>query len=321
MINIIATGDDNKYAKIAIEGLDPLLSKTISTALERTIISCTKACAPVYFTFNSFTNYFKTEFLLEEFIQIRSNIENIKLISSLDRFNLHYSGSLKGELKVKDLKVSSFTLNDKGNDIKFLNPEDVILTVGIPEGHNIDLNINISKNKYFATTEENETRLGLDLDSFENTFIPCNSMYNPIKKVKTQIFEKDGEDTLVVEITTDGRVTAVEALKSAWNNLLVTFKHYTSSLDKLDDNAYYSSEFIDTNEGSETLIRTLEDLPLNTNEYNFVKLNYRYLEEFLKDFGSDNMKEMFKSNNVPFDEEELKTRLESLGIKVSKRKE
>lgn len=314
MIDVIAESEDKKYAKISLKGLNPLMSKTISTALERTILSSIEACSPVFISLNNFTNYFDNDVFKEKFIQIRSNIENIKLISNKN-IVLNYSGKVFGELKVKDLKVTSFSLGN--NTVEFLNPEDTILTVGIAEGYDINLNIHVFKGVYFSTTEDNvffvKKHKGGMID---DTDIICNSNYNPIDKVKTKIFSGDGVDELIIDIHTDGRVTAISAFKLAWNKLYSIFDSYRQSIDLLTDNFI---ETFDEVEKDENVIKTLEELPLNSNEYNFVKINYRYLKDFLEDFGSENMKSMFTTNNIPFDENELRQRLESMGIKVRKR--
>lgn len=335
MICKIITEDDNTKSQgiIEIEGVHTLLSQTIATALDRTLLSLIPSYAPVYYTLNQLTNYQDSPSFREKFLEIRTNIESIRAKSNTD-FTLEYNGQVVGQLLAKDLKVIN------GN-VELLTPNQIILTSSSPEPIQVNLKIVFEKGVYYRTTEDMQinnnyiksSNLVSDTESHttsSNYIIPVNSVFNPVIKVKSHIV-KDGvsiNDNLVYEIQTDGRVTYLEALQQASSILAPTLQDISSQLSILSttpvikqqpDNSNDTFDRGDTHQQTYKKIRTLEDLKLTPQQYNFIKLQYKGLKDLSKDIEFNqlnNIYRLFNNNNVAYTEQELKEAFASLGLNL-----
>lgn len=340
------TNDLGSQAVIELGYVPTLLSQTIATAITRTLLSSVESYAPVYFVLNNLPNYFNSDFK-EKFIEIRTNIENIK-VNSQQEFGLQYSGEIVGQLLAKDLTILS------SNPVSILNPNQVILTTNSREPMKVNLFIKFEKGVYFRTPEEAE-RLR-DINNLNKSFstsndkiaynenmksiIFCNSIFSPIIKVRHILTQSnmDNYDNIEFEIQTDGRVTALNAMKYAvellrdginninnsFDNVVIPSNSLSSPPITMEDNSDNIFNRGDSVIQSTHKIKTLEELQLTDQQYNFIKTNYRDLNELstdLQENGLSNVKKLFQTNNTKYTEEELIKAFEKLNIDILKIKE
>lgn len=112
--------------------------------------------------------------------------------------------------------------------VEVLNPEHPIATVG-PDGK-LDLEVYISSGRGFCPAEWEGGR------QQEIGVIPIDRIYSPVSRVNfqvghTRVGDRTDYESLVLEVTTDGRVTSDVALKSA----AVILKKQLEVFEKIDN--------------------------------------------------------------------------------------
>ena len=125
------------------------------------------------------------------------------------------AAAFKGTIDVNKtgpVKASDIKFETKGATVTLVNPDQVICTLDRKRRFYADLEVTVGRS--WASAEENkkaEQAIGS---------IPVDSLFSPVTLVKysvesTRSGDKTDYDKLVLEISTDGRITPDEALKEA----------------------------------------------------------------------------------------------------------
>ena len=208
------------------------------------------------------------------------------------------------EVTAGDIKTDS--------EVDILVPEMHIATLG--KDAKLYMEITIDRGRGYVPAEKNKQIFNLGID-----VIAVDSIYTPVLKVNfrvedTRLGQVTDYDKLILEVWTDGTVSAKEAVSQAANLLIEHLKSFSNLSDESSITAEMMVEKDD--KGKEKILEmTIEELDLSVRSFNCLK---RAGINTVEDLISKSEEEMMKVRNLgkkSFDE--VKEKLQSLGFDLS----
>ena len=212
------------------------------------------------------------------------------------------------EVTAGDIKTDS--------EVDILVPEMHIATLG--KDAKLYMEITIDRGRGYVPAEKNKQIFNLGID-----VIAVDSIYTPVLKVNfrvedTRLGQVTDYDKLILEVWTDGTVSAKEAVSQAANLLIEHLKSFSNLSDESSITAEMMVEKDD--KGKEKVLEmTIEELDLSVRSFNCLK---RAGINTVEDLISKSEEEMMKVRNLgkkSFDE--VKEKLQSLGFDLSSEEE
>lgn len=191
---------------VSIEPLEQGYGHTLGNSLKRCMLTSLEGAAITSVKISGVSHQFSTiSGVLEDVIQIILNLKKVRVKVYGDkpiRMNLQKSG--KGEIKASDI--------DTLGQGEIVNPEAHIATITDAKGK-LHIEMNAEKGVGYVPSEERKsTEIGV---------IPVDAIYTPVVSVnytvdQTRVGRRTDFDKLNMEITTDGTISAYDAvMKSA----------------------------------------------------------------------------------------------------------
>ena len=208
------------------------------------------------------------------------------------------------EVTAGDIKTDS--------EVDILVPEMHIATLG--KDAKLYMEITIDRGRGYVPAEKNKQLFNLGID-----VIAVDSIYTPVLKVNfrvedTRLGQVTDYDKLILEVWTDGTVSAKEAVSQAANLLIEHLKSFSNLSDESSITAEMMVEKDD--KGKEKILEmTIEELDLSVRSFNCLK---RAGINTVEDLISKSEEEMMKVRNLgkkSFDE--VKEKLQSLGFDLN----
>ena len=208
------------------------------------------------------------------------------------------------EVTAGDIKTDS--------EVDILVPEMHIATLG--KDAKLYMEITIDRGRGYVPAEKNKQIFNLGID-----VIAVDSIYTPVLKVNfrvedTRLGQVTDYDKLILEVWTDGTVSAKEAVSQAANLLIEHLKSFSNLSDESSITAEMMVEKDD--KGKEKILEmTIEELDLSVRSFNCLK---RAGINTVEDLISKSEEEMMKVRNLgkkSFDE--VKEKLQSLGFDLN----
>ncbi len=218
------------FGRYTAEPFEIGYARTIGNSLRRVLLSSIEGVA---------ISAVRIENAPHEFMSLPGVVEDVTdIILALKKVTLRsYSRSLPS-IHVKRKGPCTVTAADFAvdNSIEVLNPHYPIATVG-PDGE-LDMEIFLSVGRGFCPAEWEE---GAQQDI---GVIPIDRIYSPVTRVNftvgnTRVGQRTDYESLVIEITTDGRTTADAALTAAaaiLRHQLDVFVDYDKDVVEFEDN-------------------------------------------------------------------------------------
>lgn len=212
------------------------------------------------------------------------------------------------EVTAGDIKTDS--------EVDILVPDMHIATLG--KDAKLYMEITIDRGRGYVPAEKNKQLFNLGID-----VIAVDSIYTPVLKVNfrvedTRLGQVTDYDKLILEVWTDGTVSAKEAVSQAANLLIEHLKSFSNLSDESSITADLMVEKDD--KGKEKILEmTIEELDLSVRSFNCLK---RAGINTVEDLISKSEEEMMKVRNLgkkSFDE--VKEKLQSLGFDLSSEEE
>lgn len=220
---------DSSHAVFTIAPLPPGYAMTLGNALRRTLLSSLPGAAVTSVRIKGVQHeYVAMKGVVESVVDICLNLKQLKLRKfSKDPEQISLTAKGGKTLKAKDLKVSS--------DIEVLDPEQEICT--LEKGGDIDMQITVEKGVGYVPASERNKKQN------EPSLIYIDAVFSPVLKVRyeveaARVGQRTDLEKLVVDVQTNGSLTAEEAMQFA-AQLLKSYFEYFSSEDKVVE-----SEFI-----------------------------------------------------------------------------
>lgn len=206
--------ESENFAKIAVEPLEVGFGHTLGNALRRVLLTALGGAAVTSVKIDGVSHQFSTiDGVLEDVIEILLNIKNMRLkIDSETPVKLTCKVSGKKEIKAGDFEVEGAA--------EIINSDQHIATLTDSKAK-LNMEMVAEKGKGYSLAEERKTNeIGvIALDALFSPVIAVNYSVDP-----TRVGRRTDFDKLTLDITTDGSISARDALNEAAEILSETFR-------------------------------------------------------------------------------------------------
>jgi DNA-directed RNA polymerase subunit alpha len=209
--------EDGNWALVAIEPLEQGYGHTLGNSLRRVLLASLQGAAITSIKISGVSHQFSTmSGVLEDVIQIILNLKKVRVklygetAGKPVRMELKASG--KGEVKAKDI--------DTLGQGEIINADQHIATLSDPKAKlNIELIAEVGMG-YVSAEERKTAEIGV---------IPVDAIFTPVLSVnysvdQTRVGRRTDFDKLILEVTTDGSVTPLDAVNQAAKILTSYFR-------------------------------------------------------------------------------------------------
>lgn len=294
------------YAVFTAEPFETGYGHTLGNSLRRILLSSIEGAAITSIKIDGVQHEFQTvEGIVEDVTDIVLNLKKILLV-------IHNREPVSLMIDVeKDGPVTAGDITADAN-VEVLNPDQLICTLDRKRRFRAEIEARVGRG--YATWEENKT------DDQPIGVIPIDSLFSPVRLVRysvenTRVGQMTDYDKLILEVTTDGRITPDDALKHSASIL----RHH---LDVFDDVSKEEVEFdSESDEVSEEQNRLRKLLNMSVNE---IELSVRAANclnnaniTTVGELSMKNEQEMLKYRNFGKKSlNEIKAKLEQLGLSL-----
>ena len=307
--NRLSKGDDTSTDTFAVFQAEPFESgygHTIGNALRRVLLSSIEGAAVSSVKIEGVQHEFQSiEGIVEDVTDVVLNLKKILFVAEgRDTVNLIIDVEKEGAVTAGDIQLV--------NCISVVNPEHVICNLNKKQRFFAELEVRVGRG--YCPGEENKKEdqpIGV---------IPIDSLFSPVKLVKysvenTRVGQELDYDKLILEITTDGRITPDEAIKQS----SAILKHHLEVFEQLSDEAIEFEN--ETKEISEEQNRLRKLLNMSVNE---IELSVRAANclnnaniTTVGELAMKSEQEMLKYRNFGKKSlNEIKDKLEQLGLSL-----
>jgi DNA-directed RNA polymerase subunit alpha len=255
-----ALGDaDGNRQLFAVGPLEPGFGHTLGNSLRRTLLSSIPGAAVTQVRFDD---------ALHEFDTIKGVTEDVTdIILNLKDLVLHVYSDEPVTLRLDARGPADITAGDiqTNPEVEVLNPELHLATLNGTGRLAID--ITVEKGVGYVSADRNKTSATIGV-------IPVDSIFSPVRRVAfavepTRVEQSTEYDRLVLDIETDGSITAREALASAGATLQSLVQLVAEMSD--EPQGLELGEIGTTTAGSPDLDLPIEDLDLSERPRNCLK--------------------------------------------------
>lgn len=307
--NRLSKADDSStdtFAVFQAEPFEPGYGHTIGNALRRVLLSSIEGAGISSVKIDGVQHEFQSvEGIVEDVTDIVLNLKKILFVAEgRDTVNLLIDVEKDGEITAGDIQLV--------DGISIVNPELVICTLNKKQRFFAELEVRVGRG--YCPGEENKKEdqpIGV---------IPIDSLFSPVKLVKysvenTRVGQELDYDKLILEITTDGRISPDEAIKQS----SAILKHHLEVFEQLSDEAIEFEN--ETKEISEEQNRLRKLLNMSVNE---IELSVRAANclnnaniTTVGELAMKSEQEMLKYRNFGKKSlNEIKDKLEQLGLSL-----
>ena len=307
--NRLSKGDDASTDTFAVFQAEPFESgygHTIGNALRRVLLSSIEGAAISSVKIEGVQHEFQSiEGIVEDVTDVVLNLKKILFVAEgRDTVNLIIDVEKEGAITAGDIQLA--------NGISVVNPEHVICNLNKKQRFFAELEVRVGRG--YCPGEDNKKEdqpIGV---------IPIDSLFSPVKLVKysvenTRVGQELDYDKLILEVTTDGRITPDEAIKQS----SAILKHHLEVFEQLSDEAIEFEN--ETKEISEEQNRLRKLLNMSVNE---IELSVRAANclnnaniTTVGELAMKSEQEMLKYRNFGKKSlNEIKDKLEQLGLSL-----
>lgn len=255
-----ALGDaDGDRQLFAVGPLEPGFGHTLGNSLRRTLLSSIPGAAVTQVRFDEALHEFDTiKGVTEDVTDIILNLKDLVLrVHSDEPVTLRLDARGPADVTAADISVTA--------DVEILNTDLHIATLN--GNGRLAIDITVEKGRGYVSADRNKTSSTIGV-------IPVDSIFSPVRRVTfsvepTRVEHSTEFDRLVLDIETDGTLSAREALASAGATLqsLVTLVAEMSD----EPQGLELGEISITTTGSPDLDLPIEDLDLSERPRNCLK--------------------------------------------------
>src|SRR4051794_12660637 len=251
--------EDGNRQLFAVGPLEPGFGHTLGNSLRRTLLSSIPGAAVTQVRFDDALHEFDTiKGVTEAVTDIILNLKALVLL-------VHSDEPVTLRLDVRGPKDITAADIQQTADVEILNNEMPIATLNAQA--RLALDITVSKGRGYVSADRNKTSATIGV-------IPVDSIFSPVRRVTfavepTRVEQSTEFDRLVLDIETDGSITAREALASAG----ATLRQLVQLVEEMSDEpqGLELGEVSGTAAGSPDLDLPIEDLDLSERPRNCLK--------------------------------------------------
>ena len=296
--------EDSSFGRFVIEPLERGYGRTLGNSLRRVLLSSLPGVAVTSVKIDGVVHEFSTvPGVKEDVTEIVLNIKGINAKLHTDDLPKKVFIDVEGPCEVTAGSIAADA------DVEILNPDLHIATVGA--GGKLNMELTMDKGRGYIPAEQNkqsQTVIGV---------IPVDSIYTPVLKVNytvenTRVGQFTDFDKLIIEVTTDGTLTAQEAVSLGAK---VLTEHLNLFVD-LSGDAFDGDIIVEKDDKgvSKILEMTIEELDLSVRSFNCLK---RAGINTVQDLTEKTEDEMMKVRNLGRKSlDEVINKLASLGFSL-----
>ena len=277
--------EDSSFGRFVIEPLERGYGRTLGNSLRRVLLSSLPGVAVTSVKIDGVVHEFSTvPGVKEDVTEIVLNIKGINAKLHTDDLPKKVFIDVEGPCEVTAGSIAADA------DVEILNPDLHIATVGA--GGKLNMELTMDKGRGYIPAEQNkqsQTVIGV---------IPVDSIYTPVLKVNytvenTRVGQFTDFDKLIIEVTTDGTLTAQEAVSLGAK---VLTEHLNLFVD-LSGDAFDGDIIVEKDDKgvSKILEMTIEELDLSVRSFNCLK---RASINTVQDLTEKTEDEMMKVRNL-----------------------
>lgn len=272
--NVLMMDATDSYAKFEFRPLEPGYGTTVGNALRRILLSSLEGYAISTIKIEGVNHEFATiPGVLEDVTNIILNLKQV-------RFRALVQDATEETVSLTISSQKQFLageLNGKLSSFEVLNPELVICH--IDEAYSLTIELSINKGRGYIPADEKQVDTAKEN---ELQTIAIDSIYTPIRNVKYftenyRVEQKTDYEKLILEITTDGSIHPLQALKDAAAILIDHFRLFTDDPVEVEESADDEDEVVEAEDQQEidrisALLKTeLKDLDLSVRAQNCLR--------------------------------------------------
>lgn len=207
--------DDENFARVTIEPLEPGFGYTLGNSLRRTLISSIPGAAITAIKIQGVQHEFSTiPGVKEDVTDIILNLKQLVLASDEQEggmIRLNLSGP--ADVTAADIELPA--------GITVLNPELHICTIN--KRARLEVEMTVGMGRGYVSSDRNKPA------NADIGLIPIDSIFSPVRRVTysvepTRVEQKTDYDRLIVDIETNGGLSPKEALSAAGRTLVELFQ-------------------------------------------------------------------------------------------------
>jgi DNA-directed RNA polymerase subunit alpha len=230
------------YGKFIAEPLARGFGTTIGNSLRRVLLSSIEGAAIVAVSIDGISHEYDTiEGVREDIVQIILNLKAIRFLVYIeDPITLHLHAEGSGEVTAADITPSG--------QVEVINPDQHI--AHLDRCDSLDIRLRVLRGRGYALAGE-----PLE-DNLSEGVIPIDAKFSPVNKVnfkveETRVGHITNFDRLLLEVWTDGSLTAKEAVTEAARilldqlNLFTNFdEHYVEPIEVVDEEKIQRDKYL-----------------------------------------------------------------------------
>lgn len=307
--NVEEISNQGSYGKFVISPLERGFGITLGNALRRTLLSSLPGAAIVNVKIDGAEHEFQNvDGVVEDVITIILNLKRVVL--TVDSEDPNYEATVEidkgeGEVTAGDIIVNS--------DIKVVNPEQHIATVAA--GGNLHMFLTIRRGVgYVSSVANKEYNRSVGVIAIDSIYTPIVNVAFNVEKTRVENVNVASFDKLEIEVTTNGSITAKEALAIA-SKMMIEHLEVVVELSEKASNTDFMIEAEDDNQNRK-LEMTIDELDLSVRSYNCLK---RAGLNTVAELAAKSEEDMIKVRNLGRKSlKEIKEKLEALGLGFKK---
>lgn len=304
-IETVKLKPDGKYGMFCLEPLEHGFGNTLGNSLRRVLLSSLPGVAVTSVKIEGVQHEFSTiPGVKEDVTEIILNIKGLiaKMYSDTPKI-VYIEAEGECEVKAGDIKTDS--------EIEVLDPGMHIATLSA--GAKLNMELTFDRGRGYASAEKNKQLLQPMIG-----VIAVDSIYTPVLKVNysvenTRVGQRTDFDKLIIEVWTDGTISAKEAVSYAAK---VLCEHLALFVNLSDETATPELMVEKDNKSKDKLLEmTIEDLDLSVRSFNCLK---RAGLNTVDDLIGKSPEDMMKVRNLGKKSfEEVRAKLQSLGFDLA----
>ena len=303
--SIEEVSNQGSYGKFVISPLERGFGITLGNALRRTLLSSLPGCAIVNMKIDGAEHEFQNvDGVVEDVITIILNLKRVVLTTDSEDPNFETTVEIhkgEGEVTAADIIHS--------NEIEVINPEQHIATVSA--GGNLHMFLTVRRGVgYVSSVQNKEYNKSVGVISIDSIYTPIVNVAFNVEKTRVENVNVASFDKLEIEVTTNGSISAKEALAIASKMMI----EHLEVVVELSEKASTSNYMIEAEDEAQNrrLEMTIDELDLSVRSYNCLK---RAGLNTVAELTAKSEEDMIKVRNLGRKSlKEIKEKLEDLGL-------
>ena len=303
--SIEEVSNQGSYGKFVISPLERGFGITLGNALRRTLLSSLPGCAIVNMKIDGAEHEFQNvDGVVEDVITIILNLKRVVLSTDSEDPNFETTVEIhkgEGEVTAADIIHS--------NEIEVINPEQHIATVSA--GGNLHMFLTVRRGVgYVSSVQNKEYNQSVGVISIDSIYTPIVNVAFNVEKTRVENVNVASFDKLEIEVTTNGSISAKEALAIASKMMI----EHLEVVVELSEKASTSNYMIEAEDEAQNrrLEMTIDELDLSVRSYNCLK---RAGLNTVAELTAKSEEDMIKVRNLGRKSlKEIKEKLEDLGL-------